>query len=76
MSQHLPVVSGNQAVRAFSKVGFVLVPKRGKGSHYFMNHPDKPVVLTIPDHDPLRRGTLRSLIRDAGLTVQEFRNLI
>jgi len=32
-------------------------------------------VLVIPNHDPIRRGTLRALIRDAGLTVEQFRSL-
>jgi hypothetical protein len=58
----LPVISGRQARRAFEKV--VLV-KAGT-----------PFNLTIPDHKELDRGLLRGLIRDAGITVEEFVELL
>jgi hypothetical protein len=37
-----------------------------------MTRPGRPGLLSIPMHDPVKRGTLRRLIRDAGLTVDEF----
>ena len=76
MSRPLPVISGRDAVRAFAKAGFVELPDRGKGSHRVMHRPGWPAILTIPDHRELKRGTLRSLIRDAGLTVDEFVDLL
>ena len=42
-----------------------------KGSHVHLRHPDRPP-LTIPLHREVARGTLRAIIRDAGLTVEEF----
>jgi predicted RNA binding protein YcfA (HicA-like mRNA interferase family) len=76
MSSHLPVVSGGEAVKAFIKAGFTLLPGRGKGSHIVLHHPAMNKLLTVPNHRPVRRGTLRSLIREAGLTVDQFRELL
>ena len=67
----LPVVSGREAVRAFERIGYVV--DRQRGSHIQLRHPGPPNRrLTVPDHKELARGLLRSLIRDAGLTVDEF----
>ena len=76
MSSILPIISGREAVRAFEKVGFLLVPGRGKGSHMVMAKTDFPAILTVPDHRELKRGLLRALIRKAGLGVEEFVSLL
>jgi predicted RNA binding protein YcfA (HicA-like mRNA interferase family) len=76
MSPALPVVSGRDAVKAFSRIGFVLQPGRGKGSHMVLVRMQPPAVLTVPDHRELRRGTLRALIRDAGISVDGFVELL
>ena len=72
MSNQLPVISGRKTMQAFSKSGFELLRGRGKGSHMVMAKVDHPAILTIPDHRELDRGTLRAIIRQAGLTVDEF----
>ncbi len=68
----LPAVNGMQIIKAFEKFGFVVV--RVKGSHHIMKKSDHTYVLTIPVHGAkrLKPGTLRSLIRDAGVSVEEF----
>ncbi len=68
----LPAVNGMQTIKAFEKFGFVV--DRVKGSHHIMKKPDHTYVLTIPVHGArsLKPGTLRSLIRDAGISVEEF----
>ena len=68
----LPVISGRDAVKALGKAGFEIIKGRGKGSHIVMAKVDHPAILTIPDHRELDRGTLRAIIRQAGLTVDEF----
>ncbi len=60
--------------RAFGKAGFVAV--RQTGSHLIMMKPALDVTLSVPLHDEVKRGTLRRLIGDAGLTVDEFRSLL
>ena len=69
----LPVVSGREAAKAFEKDGWTLV--RWRGSHMILTKEGKEATLSIPDHRELGRGLLRSLIRDAGLTVEGFNRL-
>lgn len=66
----LPVLSGRDAVRIFTRFGWSVV--RQSSSHIILVHPDYSVTLSIPDHKELARGTLRSLIRSANLTVDQF----
>ncbi len=71
----LPVVSGKEAVKALSKVGFYI--HHQKGSHIILKKEgftDMRVV--VPNHKELKRGMLRSIIKDAGLTVDEFITLL
>ena len=71
----LPVVSGQEAARAFAKLGYR--QDRQTGSHLVLRHQDPPHRrLTVPDHKEVAKGTLRSLIREAGLTVEEFQALL
>jgi predicted RNA binding protein YcfA (HicA-like mRNA interferase family) len=67
----LPVVSGRRAVKAFQKIGYEI--DHQTGSHIILRHRDPPHRrLSVPDHNELAKGTLRKLIRQAGLTVEEF----
>ena len=66
----LPVVSGREVVRAFEKHGWEVA--RQRGSHVIMVKAGENATLSVPDHKEVAKGTLRSLIRAAGLTVQEF----
>jgi predicted RNA binding protein YcfA (HicA-like mRNA interferase family) len=66
----LPVVSGRDAVKAFERLGWSVA--RQSSSHIIMVHPDQMASLSIPDHKEVAKGTLRSLIRNANLTVDEF----
>jgi predicted RNA binding protein YcfA (HicA-like mRNA interferase family) len=70
----LPVVSGRQAVRAFVKAGWSIA--RQRGSHIVLTKPGVPVNLSIPDHKQLDRGLLRAQIRKAGITIDEFIELL
>jgi len=71
---HLPVISGKDAIKAFSRYGFTVA--RQTGSHVIMVKQSMEVTLSIPLHDPMKRGTLRRLITDAGLTVEDFVKLL
>ena len=66
----LPVVSGAQCVKALEKAGFVVY--RQRGSHITLVRTDPAVQTTVPNHKELDRGTLRAIIRQAGLTVEQF----
>ena len=69
----LPRVSGREAVSVFEQVGFVI--RRQRGSHIVMTKPGHPETLSVPDHSELQAGTLRALIRKAGVTVERFDEL-
>ena len=68
------VLSGRKTVRAFEKLGWQVA--RQRGSHMIMVKEGKNVTLSIPDHKEVAKGTLRSLIRAAGITVDEFLRLL
>jgi predicted RNA binding protein YcfA (HicA-like mRNA interferase family) len=77
MTPGLPAVSGREVVRALQRAGFVV--ERVAASHLIMAHPDDPRrVVTVPVHGArdLKPGTLRSIVRQAGLSVEGFRNLL
>jgi predicted RNA binding protein YcfA (HicA-like mRNA interferase family) len=67
-------ISGKDAAKAFQKAGWQV---RGQvGSHLVLTKPGVRVNLTVPQHTELAPGTLRALIRTAGLSVDEFLNLL
>ncbi len=67
--------TGREAVRAFQKLGYEV--DHQTGSHIILRHRNPPHRrLSVPDHKELAKGTLRALIRQAGITVEEFRRLL
>lgn len=69
----LPVCSGPEAARAFRKIGYEL--DHQTGSHMILRH-ESGRRLSVPAHRELAKGTLRALIREAGLTVEQFLDLL
>jgi predicted RNA binding protein YcfA (HicA-like mRNA interferase family) len=76
MGQRLPVLSYREIVDALAKVGFRELAGRGKGSHVFIYRDSPPKGITVPRQKEVKRGTLRSIIRQADLTVDEFLALL
>ncbi len=72
---HLPSISGREAVKAFEKAGWE-VRRIGSSRHIIMKKEASLTTLSIPDHKVLDRGLLRSLIRDAFLSVDDFCSLL
>jgi predicted RNA binding protein YcfA (HicA-like mRNA interferase family) len=70
----LPLLSGRDVVNAFARDGWQMV--RQRGSHMILVKPGHMATLSVPDHREVARGTLRSLIRSSGLTVEEFTALV
>lgn len=70
----LPVVSGARAIAAFERDGWVVA--RRESSHVTMKKAGYRFLLTVPAAKELDRGLLRRLIKDAGLTVERFRDLL
>ena len=70
----LPRVAGRECVAALERVGFRV--RRQEGSHMILRRDEPFAQVVVPDHRELDRGTLRAIIRQAGLSVSEFVRLL
>lgn len=70
----LPRISGRECVKALERAGFS--QKRQQSSHSILRRDNPFAQVVVPDHTELDRGTLRSIIRHAGLSVDEFVRLV
>jgi predicted RNA binding protein YcfA (HicA-like mRNA interferase family) len=72
----LPVVAPRQLIRALQKAGFFVHHVRG--SHYYLKHPDYPALrVTVAYHSKdLKRGTLRAILREAGISIEQLVELL
>jgi len=71
----IPQVSGRQVVKVLSKIGYE--KDRQKGSHIVLRqsiYPHRRIV--VPNHKEIAKGTLRKIIKQAGLTIEEFQHLL
>jgi predicted RNA binding protein YcfA (HicA-like mRNA interferase family) len=66
----LPALSGKEVVRAFENLGWEF--SRQSGSHMVLTKDGEIASLSVPNHKEIAKGTLRSLIRAANLTIDEF----
>jgi predicted RNA binding protein YcfA (HicA-like mRNA interferase family) len=76
MSKRLPAAKPREVLRALGKAGFFI--HHASGSHYILKHPEKPHLrVTVPYHNrDLKRKTLSSIIEQAGLTTEQFIELL
>jgi predicted RNA binding protein YcfA (HicA-like mRNA interferase family) len=72
MRRRLPALRPQEVLRALNRAGFTV--HRTKGSHHHLRHSDDPRLrVSVPVHNrDLATGTLRTIIKQAGLTVEEF----
>ena len=70
----IPSISGRECVQALRWAGFEVI--RQNGSHIVLRRESPPAQVVVPDHKELDRGTLRAIIRQAGLSVDEFVGLL
>ncbi|MFH1638371.1 MAG: type II toxin-antitoxin system HicA family toxin [Candidatus Woesearchaeota archaeon] len=71
----LPIVSGIEVIKALAKIGYL--PDHQTGSHVILRHKEYPHRrLTVPRHKVIAKGTLRAIIRQSGLSVEDFLKLL
>ena len=70
----VPVLSGKEVIRVFEYFGWRI--SRQRGSHVVLIKDGEIATLSVPNHKEVARGTLRSLIRAANLTTDEFTNAL
>lgn len=73
MNPKQPVVSGKALIRALERDGWAVV--RQRGSHVRLKKEGRRTALVVPLHKEIRRGTLAGILRDAGMTADELREL-
>ncbi|MGD9562776.1 MAG: type II toxin-antitoxin system HicA family toxin [Pyrinomonadaceae bacterium] len=74
MSQ-IPRVSGREIVKALSKIGYEF--DRQRGSHMIVRQIEPPFRrIVVPDHKEVAKGTLRGIIRQTGITVEQLKTLL
>jgi len=66
----VPILTPKEVIKVFQKLGWEIA--RQKGSHIIMTRAGHISTLSIPNHNEVARGTLRSLISKAGLTTEDF----
>ena len=74
----LPIVSSKEIIRVLQKAGFEYAPKRGKGSHlaFVKKDKDRTRLVIVPDKKEIPKGTLLSILEQAGLSKEEFVGLL
>lgn len=72
MSQRLPSLRPRDVIRALERAGFLV--DHIHGSHHYLKHPDRPTLLVVVPYHPrdIKRGLLHAIIKQTGMTVQEF----
>jgi predicted RNA binding protein YcfA (HicA-like mRNA interferase family) len=66
----VPLLAPSDVIKMFQRLGWQVV--RQKGSHIIMTKSSHMATLSIPNHQEVARGTVRSLIAKAGLTIEQF----
>ncbi len=70
----LPKISGQECMRALLKTGFYF--KRQHGSHIILRRDNPFAQVVVPNHKELDRGTLRAILRQADLGIEDFKKLL
>ena len=70
----LPVLSADKVIKALKKAGFEI--ERQSGSHIHLWDEEKRILVTVPNHKELARGTLNAIIKQSKLTREEFIDLL
>ena len=71
---NLPRISGRACVKALAAAGFLVL--RQHGSHVILRRQEPFAQIVVPDHPELDRGTLRAIIRQSGLTIDQFKGFL
>jgi len=76
MTQKIPVVTGTQLVKVLETVGFIARRQKGSHLHLFRERDRRRVTVPVHKGKDIPTGTLKAILKDADLTIEELRNLI
>jgi len=71
----LPLISGIEVIKRLKRAGFVATRQRGSHVRLEKTANDTTIKITVPMHSEIKKGTLNRIIKDSGLTVEEFDKL-
>lgn len=71
-SDKLPVLSGKEIIKALGKVGFAVVNQKGSHIKLKKTDGDKNLIVTVPNHNEVKRGILLNILKQAELSREEF----
>lgn len=71
----IPLISGLDVIKRLKRVGFIATRQRGSHVRLERYATGKLIKITVPLHSEMKRGTLHRIIKDAGLTLEEFEGL-
>lgn len=66
--------SGKEVIRAFHRLGFIVDHQRG--SHIFLHNLKRNISVVVPNHKELRKGTLHNILKKAGISIRELKELV
>jgi predicted RNA binding protein YcfA (HicA-like mRNA interferase family) len=72
----LPVVSGREILRVLRKIGFAIVGRKGSHVRLKRRRGEEVLIVIVPMHRELARGTLKSILRQANLTREDLLRLL
>ena len=72
----LPVISGREVVRVLTKIGFAIVDRKGSHVRLKRRRAEEVLMVIVPMHRELAKGTLRSILRQANLTAEDLLRLL
>jgi len=72
----IPSLSYRQVINALQRAGFIVVRQRGSHIRLQKRTKERVFKLTVPAHTPIKKTTLAKIIKDANLTVEEFKELV
>ena len=72
----LPVISGEELIQALRRHGFGVERQRGSHVRLKFKSLEKTIKLTVPLHNSLKKGTLRRILKEAGISVEELKDLL
>jgi predicted RNA binding protein YcfA (HicA-like mRNA interferase family) len=75
VSERLPTLTGREVIKILERRGWYV--KRVRGSHHVLRHPTIPDAIPVPVHGsrPVKRGTLRNILKTAGISREELQRL-
>ena len=72
----VPNLPYTEIIKAFQRAGFIVVRQQGSHIRLQKRIQTRIIKITVPAHKPVKKGTLARIIKDAGLTLEEFKNLL